>query len=122
MKKLKVLLGILFICTFLSSCDKNDNETHKTKSVDLKVNELYEYDTKISGDEEGASVYAQASHFEVSEIIRDSSTNYSSVYTYKPVLDYIGADQVEIKLSTGSDGAGSSTNFEYIKINFNISK
>ncbi len=122
MKKLKVLLGILLVCIFLSSCDKDDNETHKSFNVDLKVNELYEYDTKISGDEEGAIISTQASHFEVSEILRDRSTNYSCVYKYKPVLDYIGADQVEIKLSTGSDGASPSTHFEHIKINFNISE
>ncbi len=121
MKKLKVLLGILLVCIFLSSCDKDDNETHKSFNVDLKVNELYEYDTKISGDEEGASISTQACHFEVSEILRESSTNYSCVYKYKPALDYRGADQVEIKLSTGSNGASPSTHFEYIKITFNIS-
>ncbi len=79
-----------------------------------------EYNTLIGGDEEGASISIQATHFEISEIVRDSSTNYLAIYRYKPAVDYVGTDSVEIKTSTGSDGASPPTHIEYITINFTI--
>jgi len=124
MNKLYLIRAAFFACLLFSNCDKTEdkllNETHSVVQVDLQVNEQYQYDTRISGDEEGADISTQASHFEISEIIRNESTNFSAVYKYKPELDYTGMDEVEIMLSTGSDGASPSTSFEFIKITFNI--
>ncbi|MBK8806953.1 MAG: hypothetical protein IPO21_10040 [Bacteroidales bacterium] len=112
-----------FIIVFmLYRCNKIDNKTDKTIDVELKANELYKYNTRISGDEEGVGISSQASHYTISEVIRDSTANYTCVYNYKPELNYTGTDQVELKLSTGSDGGSPSTNIEYIKIKFNITE
>ncbi|MCF8338554.1 MAG: hypothetical protein K9I74_11305 [Bacteroidales bacterium] len=74
---------------------------------------------KISGDEEGASIQTQAQHFQTSTIVRDSSTNWSAVYYYKPDSGYVGEDYVAIETCTGGNGVNCS-NIDVISINFNI--
>lgn len=121
--KFNLLLTLTLIAILNISCEDDPPEvTQKSIQVYLKANELYEYDTKTEGDEEWASISSQASHFEISELIRDKSTNFSIVYKYQPELDFVGTDEVEIKLSTGSDGASPSTQVEFLKITFNISE
>ena len=73
----------------------------------------------ISGDEEGATVKTQAQHFQKSELIKDSSTNWSVVYRYKPLSNYTGMDFVEIETCTGGESTGCS-NVEIVRINFTI--
>jgi len=89
-------------------------------SVSLNSTELYEYRTGIGGDEEGASILRQANHYEVSEIVRNEETMWEAVYIYKPKTGFSGKDYVELKLSTGSDGASPNTNIIIIKIEFII--
>ena len=66
-------------------------------TVSIKNSDMYEHDLGMSGDEEGASIKRQASHFTVSEIVRDSTTNWAPVYRYQPSKGYVGTDSVEIQ-------------------------
>lgn len=104
----------------LVSCSKDEEPTKNYDSIDVELskNELFFYDTKNSGDEEGGRIIEQAQHFEASEVVRD--TSFRLVYRYQPKEDYKGNDRVQIELSSGSDGASSSTHFKYITINFVI--
>ena len=91
-------------------------------SVELNQAETYEYKTGISGDEEGASIKKQAQHYEVSEIVRDSTTQWEAVYRYKAQGNYVGSDEIEIETHRESDGASPPTKIEIIKIKFTITK
>ena len=106
--------------SFLWYCDK-DEATALNNDIDitLKNSESYSYNLNISGDEEGAIIKVQAMHFQISELIRDSGTNWSVVYIYKPVSGYVGSDYVEIETCTGGDGINCS-DIETVKINFEI--
>ena len=88
--------------------------------VELKRTEIYEYRTGISGDEEGASIKKQGQHYEISEIIRDSTTNREAIYRYQAKKDCVGKDEVEIETSRGSDGTSLPTEIEVITIRFII--
>ena len=72
-------------------------DSDKDITVAIKNSGVYEHDLGMSGDEEGASIKRQASHFTVSEIVRDSTTNWSPVYRYQPSKGYVGTDSVEIQ-------------------------
>jgi hypothetical protein len=123
MVKLKLILASMLIIASCISCEDSSIITDEDSiDIQLSMNQNYEYNTLIGGDEEGASISIQAKHFEMSEILRDSTTNYMAIYRYKPALDYVGTDRVEIKTSTGSDGASPPTHIEYITINFTITK
>jgi hypothetical protein len=120
----KTLILILFISLAFQfqGCKKQDvNEQSASDglTVPLKNTETYNYPT-VDGDEDGASI-KQASHYEVSEIRRNASTNFIAVYTYQPKSGYVGLDYVEIEICTGSNGASSPTNIRTVKINFVIS-
>ena len=88
--------------------------------MELNQTEIYKYKTGISGDEEGASIKQQAQHYQVSEIVRDSTTNWEAVYRYQAKKYYVGGDEVEIETSRGSDGTSPPTEIERIIIKFII--
>ncbi len=85
------------------------------------MGENYSYDFNITGDEEGTTIKVQALHFEVSELIRNSSTNWGVVYIYKPISGYVGTDCVEIETCTGGEGV-NCPDTEKVKMNFSITK
>lgn len=118
----KMKQGILFLTLLFTfvSCTKDEEPIKNYDSIDIELskNELFTYDTKNSGDEEGGKIIEQAQHFMISEIVRDSV--FRLVYRYQPKEDYVGEDNVQIELSSGSDGASPSTHFDYITINFTI--
>ncbi len=117
MKKYQFSLLVSFIIIAISCNNATDsNSDEDTITVAAKNTEVYEYKTGISGDEEGASIIAQAKHFEISDIVRNADTRWEAVYKYKAKSGYIGTDYVEIEISTGSDGASPPTNIEIIKI------
>lgn len=127
--KTNVILTLAMTTLLFASCEEdtptitqNTIEVDLKIDVDLKVNEQYQYDTKVDGDEDGGSILSQASHYETSELFRDETTDWSIVYEYEPALDYVGIDEVIFKMSTGSDGASPPTHFEFIKISFTISE
>ncbi|MTI29537.1 hypothetical protein E1171_01815 [Cytophagales bacterium RKSG123] len=112
----------LVILILFASCDEDQEpiKTYNSIDIDITKNELYIYDTKNSGDEEGGHIFVQAMHYSISELVRDST--FRLVYRYQPEKDYIGNDKVQLELSSGSNGAGPSAHFKYLTINFNITE
>ena len=98
---------------------KSMNQKKKIVNIRIRPNQKYEYDLGSFGDEEGARIQKQASHFSVSEVHREPE---SARYFYTPEKDYTGTDEVEIVIERGSDGASPSTDFTVIIIKFTISK
>ncbi len=84
-----------------------------TNEITLKSGQEYKYDFNITGDEEGATIISQPKHAEISEIIRDETTDWSVVYMYKPVAGYTGTDSVEIETCTGGDGTTCGETKQY---------
>lgn len=109
------LLISITVLLILWGCD----EVLEEKPISLRPGELYTYDLNISGDEEGAIIKQQAVHFELSELVRDSSTNWSVVYRYIPKNGYRGTDYIEIETCTGGEGIKCS-DIGIVSISFNI--
>lgn len=108
MKKILKLSISFILCVLLWNC--SDKETDKAFNYNeikqtIENTEAYYHDLNISGDEEGAIITKQAEHFQTSELIRNSSTNWSVVYHYVPTPGYTGTDFIDIETNTGSDGA-----------------
>lgn len=120
MKVITFLIISIGAFTFWSCEQNNDQIDENIIAVKLSHFETYEYNTGISGDEEGAFISKQAEHYEVSKIVRDSTTQWWAVYKYKPLANYVGNDKVEIETQRGSDGASPSTEIKQIKIKFTI--
>ena len=120
MKKILKLSFIAICILSLTNCNKEETE-NLVSEIDVTINNSddYEIDLMISGDEEGATIKTQAQHFQKSELIRDSSTNWSVVYQYEPLPNYTGMDFVEIETCTGGESSGCS-NVEIVRINFTI--
>ena len=120
MKKILKLSFIAICLLSLTNCNKEEIENVVSK-VDVTINNFddYELDLMFSGDEEGATIQTQAQHFQKSELIRDSSTNWSVVYKYEPLPNYTGTDFVEIETCSGGESTGCS-NVETVRINFTI--
>lgn len=121
MKRLN-LAFIPVLLFFTLSCESSTGPTveEETEKVSINHSELFEYQTGISGDEELATITQQPDHHEISEIVRDSTTNWEAVYKYKPENEFQGTDHVILKLGTGSDGASQHTNIRFIKIEITV--
>lgn len=93
----------------------------KTITINLKVNESYQYDLGGFGIEEGAGISTQAVHYLVSESSRDVSGNTPNIiYRYKPSNNFVGSDQVILKSERGSNGASANPDITYTTIKFTI--
>lgn len=90
----------------------------KQIAVALQNTEIYEYRT-VGGDEEGASIATQAQHYRVSEIRRDSTTNWAATYVYQSAAGFVGSDVVLLEITTNAAGAGPST-VNRVAIHFQI--
>ncbi|HSH20321.1 MAG TPA: hypothetical protein VLA03_07695 [Draconibacterium sp.] len=103
----EILLLLVLFTTIFWSCEKEETlEPNNQVYITLKNTDDFIHDLKISGDEEGATIKEQATHFSISKIIRNESTGWSVVYQYKPEPDFVGTDSVKIETNTGSDGSG----------------
>ncbi len=72
-------------------------------------------------DECGQSINHQATHYQISEIKPQSiNGNFTIVYNYKPALNYTGTDEVEIKLTSGSNGSSPNNIIHFLTIKFSI--
>ena len=100
-KYLLLIINMLFLvyCTYEDIPDDK-----KSGEIELKSGQEFIHDFNISGDEEGATIITQAEHAEVSQLIRNESTNWSVIYRYKSVEDFIGLDSVIIETCTGGEG------------------
>jgi len=119
MKTLKILILSLITLLYFSCSEDDTNVKNDELTVTISNTEVYEYDFKISGDEEGATILTQAKHYQVSEIIRDANTNWSIVYQYIPQVGFIGEDYVEIQTCTGGQGEGC-TDLHTMRIKFTV--
>ena len=104
MKKLLLAFAIMFGLAILTSCKKEsqDNTKQQTITPNIKKNELFKYEFGLIGLEDNMFISQQANHFEKSELKRDNTGRI--IYTYKPSLNYVGTDEVEVSLGI-SNGA-----------------
>jgi hypothetical protein len=114
-----ILSGIL---TFCMGCSKEETGLSPANEITISLgrNETYRYDLGLFGDEEGASITTQASHYLVSELNREINSGSIS-YTYTPALDFTGTDVVVLKSMQGSDGASPNNHVILTTIKFRIS-
>ena len=108
---------LLLLVLPLAGC--TDESSLKIIRVSLKNTETYEYVMHV-GDEEGAMISTQASHYTISEIRHDASTSWAAVFVYQPATGYVGSDVAAIKIFTGSDGAGPNTRTKTVIFDFEI--
>jgi hypothetical protein len=113
-----ILMWMLSILTLTQGCikDKSIDSTKTTVNASINSNETYQYHVGVFGDEEGASISVQASHFQVSKLERIDYDNY----TYTPTQDFVGTDEVELKAERGSDGESPNDEITIIVIKFTI--
>ncbi len=91
-------------------------------SVSIKANENYQYNLGSPCDECGLVISRQAAHYDFSEITLDTASfGLNFIYNYKPTLNYVGTDEVEIKRSAGSDGSSPNNLITLTTIKFIIS-
>jgi hypothetical protein len=88
-------------------------------NITISNSGIFHYDFGICGDEEGAIISSQGSHYETSAIVRDSTTSFCAVFEYKPAAGYTGTDKVEVETNTGSNGADNGQT-KTIQFNFTI--
>ena len=111
--------GILII---LPGCSNEEpvNTPANIISISVGRNETVHYDLGYFGEEEGALISKQASHYLVSKTDRDINTG-KIMYIFTPALGFTGTDEVELKSMRGSDGASANNNIIFTTIRFNIS-
>ena len=112
---------ILCALTITPSCKKDNSSINNSQTINVTIqaNEDYQYDLGLFGDEEGATINCQATHFNTSIIERDLSID-KVTYKYKPSPGYIGTDEVELKSERGSDGASPNDKIIITTIKFTI--
>lgn len=91
----------------------------ETLPVSLATGEIYRHPT-VGGDEDGAMIVTQARHYAISEMRRDSTTQWVATYFYQPTAGFSGRDVVEIEISTGSTGASPPTKVQRLRIAFDV--
>ena len=119
MRQLKIIV-IAILTIFAFSCNKNEEVTkEKFETVTISKSNTLEYDLGSFGDEEGASIQQQASHFLISKLDREINTG-KIIYRYKADSAYIGTDYVELKAARGSDGASPNDDIIITKLTIRI--
>ena len=114
----RIAIALLLVATVASSsCDRSSDA--ETVEVALRTSETYQF-AMATGDEDGARILSQAVHFSVSEIRRDSTTNWSALYVYAPAAGFLGEDSVQLEITTGSDGASAPTRRKRVTIRFSV--
>ena len=119
--KAKAMRNIFITALLFSVWGFTGCSNWKTDEVNITItnSQIFHYDFGICGDEEGAVISSQGSHYEISEIIRDSTTLFCSIFEYKPAAGFTGTDIVEVETNTGSNGA-SNGQINTIQFNFTI--
>lgn len=121
MNRLLLYLVILSFLIGVNSCNKDKSllTDKQLIEVTIKSNEDYFYDLGGYGDKEQASITRQATHYQMSSIIR-ASNSVNITYKYKPAQDYVGTDEVELKSEKNSDGASPNDIIIITTIKFTI--
>ena len=108
---------LLLLVIALAGC--GDVDSVRAVRVSLVNSETYQYPTLV-GDEEGAAVATQAKHYRISEVRRDSTTNWDAVYFYQPAAGFVGSDIAAIRVYRGSDGASPNTDIQEVRFYFSV--
>jgi hypothetical protein len=109
----------LLIIALLFSCKRDDSAVpERVIRITVKNTEAGSLDLGGFGDEEGAKITRQASHFEISQIVR--ITNGGVEYQYKPKAQFRGTDSTVIEVYRGSDGVTPSKLSEVVKVIFTV--
>ena len=121
-KTIQLFFYILLAFTLFQSCNKTAKkaEVKETRNYEIKINESFEINLGFFGIEEGASISKQATHYKTSETIRKDDGNI--IYTYSPIKDYVGDDELKIRKSTGDDGFGNNITMTFYTIKITITK
>ncbi|WP_423145970.1 hypothetical protein [Rubrolithibacter danxiaensis] len=122
---MKLLFMLLLpLSVLIHSCKKDDagKKTDKVitvKSVAIKANQEYRVELSFFGYEDGAIVSNPPLHASKSELSRDVNSN-AIYYVYIPSIDFVGADEVEIKSMRGSGGASTPSDISFTRIKFTV--
>ena len=98
----KISFFIFLISALLLSCRKEDEDI---QSFTISNSDTLRYSLGFFGDEEGASIQEQATHYSLSRI-GDGSNTPEWIYIYVASSSFVGTDYVEINSARGSDGMG----------------
>ena len=113
---MKKISGIALLAGFIaltSSCRKErmDDGLVSTKTIYVEMNANDSYSTVIShaGDADDVMhITKQAANYSTSRVIPVANGNV--VFEYKPALDFIGSDEVQISNEEGSHGNAGQGN------------
>jgi hypothetical protein len=111
------LVGLLPVVPHMQAC--NDSASVETVKVSLTNSQTYQYPT-VGGDEAGARISVQPRHSGISEIRRNAETNWVATFVYQPTAGFVGTDDAEIEIATGSDGASPPRNVRRVVFHFDI--
>lgn len=116
----RLLQIVLTVCTLgLQSSCGDQRVFAEAHQVALRSTERYELRT-VGGDEEGATIVAQAKHFSLSEIRRNAETGFAAVYFYQAEAGFVGTDYAELEVNAGSDGASPPKRITRVRLYFTI--
>lgn len=97
----------------------HERDSVQIVTVSLANTAIYQFPT-VGGDEESARITTQAEHQSVSEIRRSAETGFVATYVYQPAPGFVGSDEAEIEVATGSNGATAPTAIKRIAFHFAI--
>jgi hypothetical protein len=120
MKKTMSFILLLVVAVALGSCTKESSLPVRIINHKVSLDEVYQFNLEVYGDEEGAQIKVQARNYDISQLLRDAATNWGVVYQYKPSAGFTGTDYTVIDVYRGSDGASPSRISERIKFVFTI--
>ena len=113
---------ILLLATAICACTKGKHTSRQTTNVTIKAGEEYAYNLGSFGDDEGATITRQAMHYQISTANRDTTFFSNITYHYKPALNYVGTDAVELTSQRGSDGSGPNNIIVITTIKFTVTE
>ena len=115
----RTFIFLASLSLLLSATACKEKAAVESLSVSILNTDRYRHPT-VGGDEEGARISMQARHYSVSEMRRDSDTNWVATYVYQPTVGYTGTDDVELEIFTGSDGATAPQTVKKVRLHFLI--
>ena len=123
MNRLFLYLVVLSFLTAVCSCkkDKGSPTDRQEIRVAIKSNEDYYFDLGGYGVNERALITHQASHYQVSSIVK-ASNDVNITYKYKTAQDYTGTDEVELRSEKSSNGSSPNDIFVITTIKFTITR
>ena len=114
-----IFLFLASLSLLMSATACKEKVAVESLSVSILNTDRYRHPT-VGGDEEGARISMQATHYSVSEIRRDSESNWVATYVYQPTAGYTGTDDVELEILSSSDGVTAPQIVKKLRLHFLI--